>query len=51
MKRRLIRYGLLLLTAVALLIGTTAWDQTPSKKPNILIIWGDDIGQFNLHAE
>jgi arylsulfatase len=24
--------------------------QTPSKKPNILIIWGDDIGQFNISA-
>jgi arylsulfatase len=22
----------------------------PSKKPNILIIWGDDIGQFNISA-
>jgi arylsulfatase len=24
--------------------------QQPAKKPNILIIWGDDIGQFNISA-
>jgi arylsulfatase A-like enzyme len=24
--------------------------QAPPKKPNILIIWGDDIGQFNISA-
>jgi len=24
--------------------------RAPQKKPNILIIWGDDIGQFNLSA-
>ena len=24
--------------------------QAPAKKPNILIIWGDDIGQFNISA-
>ncbi len=22
----------------------------PPKKPNILVIWGDDIGQFNVSA-
>jgi arylsulfatase len=32
-------------------INTTARAQNkPSKKPNILIIWGDDIGQFNISA-
>jgi hypothetical protein len=36
-------------TAVASLIGTT-FAQTPSKKPDILIIRGDDIGQFNIGA-
>ena len=29
---------------------TTAWAQQATKKPNILIIWGDDIGQFNISA-
>ena len=42
-------YGLSMLTAVASSI-ETASAQTPSKKPNILIILGDDIGQFNISA-
>lgn len=43
-----IRRGLLLLTAIAALV--TAIDSlhaADSKKPNILIIWGDDIGWNN----
>ena len=24
--------------------------QAPARKPNILVIWGDDIGQFNISA-
>jgi len=32
-------------------INTTARAQNkPAKKPNILIVWGDDIGQFNISA-
>jgi arylsulfatase A-like enzyme len=44
------------LTALlVLLLGASApgWAQAPasgSKKPNILILWGDDIGQFNISA-
>jgi arylsulfatase A-like enzyme len=34
------------LTALAL----PAAAQTAAKKPNILVIWGDDIGQFNISA-
>lgn len=34
----------------ALATAATAWAQQPAKKPNILIIWGDDIGQFNISA-
>ncbi len=37
--------------------GIVAWSavqpvlaQQPAKKPNILVIWGDDIGQFNISA-
>ena len=26
------------------------WAQGTAKKPNILVIWGDDIGQFNISA-
>jgi arylsulfatase len=35
--------------AVALLC-TQGFAQTPGKKPNILIIWGDDIGWYNVSA-
>ena len=35
---------------LGLAVSTPALAQTPTKKPNILIIWGDDIGQFNLSA-
>ena len=37
---------LLFLVAVVPLLGGTAAAQTD--KPNILVIWGDDIGQFNV---
>jgi arylsulfatase len=30
-------------------LAAPAWAQAP-KKPNILVIWGDDIGQFNISA-
>ena len=40
------RLALLLLACIA---AAPAWAQ-PAKKPNILIIWGDDIGQFNVSA-
>ena len=42
------KLGLILLAVAAL-----AWlpgAQAQTKKPNILIIWGDDIGQFNISA-
>jgi len=35
--------------AAAVLCGHAA-AQAPAKKPNILVIWGDDIGQFNISA-
>ena len=38
----------LLAAAIALLLFATA--ATAQNKPNILIIWGDDIGQFNVSA-
>jgi len=45
------------LAAAALVLGAVAaapgWAQAPAagaKKPNILVIWGDDIGQFNISA-
>jgi len=40
--------------AAALVVATgaaaPALAQTAAKKPNILVIWGDDIGQFNISA-
>jgi arylsulfatase len=46
-----------LAAAATLLLGAAAaspvWAQAPAaggKKPNILVIWGDDIGQFNISA-
>ena len=41
------------LVTVALGAATPASAQSPTapaKKPNILVIWGDDIGQFNISA-
>jgi arylsulfatase A-like enzyme len=47
--RRLLR-GLSLVVAGLALLGATVPSQAADKKPNILIIWGDDIGQFNVSA-
>jgi arylsulfatase len=41
---------LLLLLAVLAMAAAPADAQTTGKKPNILIIWGDDIGGFNISA-
>ena len=39
------------LVATALGLGLCAAAQAQAaKKPNILVIWGDDIGQFNISA-
>src|SRR5215813_9544749 len=32
------------------LLSTPGYAQTPSKKPNILVIMGDDVGWFNIGA-
>ena len=50
MKRNaLLNYGLTVLTASAALLGAGGTSKAAdAKKPNILVIWGDDIGQFNL---
>ena len=45
--RKFSLFGSALLTALALVAGPAAAQQ---KKPNILIIWGDDIGWFNISA-
>jgi arylsulfatase A-like enzyme len=40
----------LALAATALLAAAMPAQAAPDKPPNILIIWGDDIGQFNVSA-
>jgi arylsulfatase len=43
----LLKYGLTVLTALTALIGAGGTARAADKKPNILILWGDDIGWFN----
>ncbi len=49
-RKRILHYGLSLLTVCAALLGTIAPAHAADKKPNILIIWGDDIGYWNVSA-
>ena len=42
--------GLSLLTAGAAFYGVTSTVQAADKKPNIVVIMGDDIGWFNIGA-
>src|SRR5512139_2974749 len=47
----LLHYGLSLLTAGAALFCATAPGQAADKKkPNIVVLWGDDIGYWNISA-
>jgi len=50
LKNKILRYGLSLLMAGVALFSVTAGVQAADKKPNILILWGDDIGEFNISA-
>ena len=47
MRRMLLR---IVACAAAVVAPVVALAQAPSKKPNILIIWGDDIGYWNVSA-
>ncbi len=38
------------IAAAALVAAATTASAQDAKKPNILVIWGDDIGQFNISA-
>jgi len=40
----------MLLALIAVLVLVAGPAGAADKKPNILIIWGDDIGQFNVSA-
>lgn len=50
MKRNIINSGLSLLTAGAALFSAVVPAQAQAKKPNIVVIMGDDIGWFNIGA-
>ena len=50
MKSKLVNHSLSLLGAGATLCGATPTLQAAEKKPNILVIWGDDIGMWNVGA-
>ena len=50
MKAKVLNYGLSLLTAGGVLFGALAPAHTADKKPNIVIIWGDDVGQSDISA-
>src|SRR6186713_1290874 len=50
MKAKLLHSSLPLLAAAAALFGETASAFSADKKPNILVIFGDDIGQTNISA-
>jgi arylsulfatase len=49
-RKNLIKYGLTVLTASTALMGVGGTAQAQTKKPNILILWGDDIGIYNISA-
>src|SRR5271167_668970 len=42
--------GLAIGLFIVCIAGAPAFAQTPAQKPNILVIWGDDIGTFNISA-
>ena len=50
MKYKVVTYGLSVLTATAALIGAGGSLQAQEKKPNIVVIMGDDIGMWNIGA-
>ena len=49
-KPKVVSYGLSVLTATAALIGAGGPLQAQDKKPNIIVIMGDDVGWCNIGA-
>jgi hypothetical protein len=50
MKPRLKNIGLSLLAGMATLVCAVSSAQAADHKPNIVVIWGDDIGQTDVSA-
>jgi hypothetical protein len=50
MRGKFLSYGLAVLTVSAALMCAVVPAQAADKKPNILVIWGDDIGIHNISA-
>ena len=50
LRNKLFSYGLAVLMASAALMCAVVPVQAADMKPNIVIIWGDDIGQSNISA-
>ena len=46
------RWLIVIATGIGLTLGIapSAYAQAPATKPNILVIWGDDIGYWNVSA-
>jgi arylsulfatase A-like enzyme len=49
-RNKLLSYGLAVLAAAAALLCAVIPARAADKKPNILVIWGDDIGRDNISA-
>jgi len=49
-RRGISTYALGVWALAAALLGTSASAQAQEKKPNIVVIWGDDIGMWNVGA-
>jgi arylsulfatase A-like enzyme len=49
-RNKLLSYSLAVLIASAVLLCAVVPAQAADKKPNILVIWGDDIGRDNISA-
>ena len=49
--KKILHYGLSLLTAGAAILSVTSSVQAADKKPNIVIIWGDDVGQSDISVQ
>ncbi len=50
MKSRVVTLGALVALVGLWYVAPVQVRQAPQTKPNILVIWGDDIGQFNISA-